>query len=139
MPSFATGLYEMSPSAWDTELFEALLVDDAAAYVFDIDDVYVSELVSSEVTATGYARATVTPTASWDAGNGRWRLTAASLDFGAIAAGTDVAGVVVFRVETDDTDSRVWTWHPFSAPEATDGATFTVTLSSDGVARIGDA
>ena len=35
-----------------------------------------------------------------------------------------------------NTDSPLVTWHPFNAPVATDGGSFTVTIDADGLVRV---
>jgi len=140
MTTYRSGLRLLCPDAWEDggRTFTALLIDDAASYVADVEaDEVVTDVAASEVSATGYARALATTrVATWDGTNDRWRLSCATFDFGAIDAGTDVAGVVLAEVITDDTDSPLVTWHPFNAPVATDGGSFTVTIDADGLVRV---
>lgn len=138
MPVNKRGLYHLSPEMWaDTgRTIKALLVDDAAAYSWDVDDEFVSALTSSELTSVGYARAEVTSrTVSWDATNARYRYLSATLSFGPAAIGDDAAGVYLFEEVTDDTDSPLLTYELFNAPEATDGTDFLVTVTAEGLVR----
>lgn len=140
MSAYRSGLRLLCPDAWEDagRTFTALLIDDAASYAQDIEaDEVVTDVAGSEVSTTGYARVPLsTMVATWDGTNDRWRLSCATLDFGPIDAGTDVAGVVVFETITDDTDSPLVSFHAFNAPEATDGLAFQVTIDADGLLRV---
>lgn len=139
MPAYKSGLRLLCPDAWEDvgRSFVAILIDDAAAYAFDVDDAVVTDIAAAEVTATGYARVPLsTLTVSWDAANDRWRYHHAAANFGPCAAGADVAGVVYAEVVTDDTDSPLIVYAPFNAPEATDDTDFIVTPDADGAFRV---
>lgn len=135
---YASGLHLTSPERWAdvARTFGALLVDDAATYSPDqFADAVVADVVAAELASTNYERAVVgSRTATWD-GTG-WVLQCAGLTFGDPASGDDAAGLIVFEVVTDDSDSPVVGYIEFTAPEATDGSTFTVTPSTDGLLRV---
>lgn len=134
---YKSGLYLLSPEAWEDggRTFEALLIDDAAGLTFDIDDAVVNDIVAAELTTTGVARCELASrVASWDAGTGRWRYQCTSPTFGAPEAGDDAAGWIISEKITDDSDSPLVLMHEFASPVATDGNTFTITVTSAGVA-----
>lgn len=137
---YKTGLELLSPEVWTDGLrtFVALLIDDAASYVPDVDDATIFDVSGSEVGALGYARVTVgSRTATWDGVNDRWKLGCSALGFGGIVLGTDVAGMIVAEdIDGDDTLSPLIAWVEFSPVEDTDGAAFTVTPDTGGLLRV---
>jgi len=139
MPATRAGLRRICPDNWEDpgRTFVGILIDDASSYVFDVTDEHVADIVASEVTEDGYTRATLSSlTTSWDATNERWRLLCSAADFGAIDAGIDVAGMWIAELVNDDTDSVLISYDEFASAQATDGNTFTVTPTSDGVLRV---
>lgn len=140
MSVYRGGLYRLSPEMWadSGRVIKAMLLDDAAGYVFDVEDVVVNDLVSAEATWTGTTRATVgTRSVTWDATNDRWRFLCGSLDFGTPETAHDTDGLVIYEEITDDTDSVPLTYTALA--QATDGTAFTVTVDSEGAVRTAEA
>ena len=137
-----SGSYLLSPAYWEDpgRTFIAGLIDDAVAYTPDVEgDEVVADITAAEVTAPGYARATLgSLAASWDSGNQRWRYQCTSPDFGPVDTGVDVSRWWIAEEVTDDTDSPLLVVATFAAVEATDGDAFIVTVDSEGVVRSKD-
>lgn len=133
------GLRFMCPDAWEDSgnTFGALLIESSNSYAFDVDDEFVSEVSANEPVGASYQRVTLASlTTTWDAANNRWRLVCGAMDFGAIETGEDIAGVWFFLEGTDDTDSVLIDYTEFASAVATDGNSFVVTPTAEGVLRV---
>lgn len=135
---YASGLEVLSPEMWADLGIDVVagLVDAVAGYVPDQEgDTVIADVVSSELTTSGYERALLaTRTASWDAG--AWKLTTSVMSFGEPESGDDVAGLFLARLVTDDSDSPLIAYIPFDADEPTDGSEFAVTPDASGLLRV---
>lgn len=96
-------------AAWETATYHWLLCTDGT---FNADLNTVADLLGgatpmiAEATVSGYARvAASTKVRVVDDTNNRISYTAADPDFGTLAAGEDITGVVLYRLVTNDADS----------------------------------
>ena len=138
MPLFNRGIQELLSGAtdWDgaTDV-RVLLVD--TGYIFDPDHNFVSEVIVGlqELSASGYARQTLASrTLTEDDTNNRVVLDAADTAFGALATGDTVGGAVVYRhVGVTDSANPLIGFLDVSPGVPTNGSTFTLTWSADGL------
>lgn len=114
--------------------FEALLLNDAG-YVPDPDDVFVADLTpaANEIAGAGYSRqALAGKSRTVDNALDRITYDCGDFDFGNIAAGENVTGMVVYRFVTNDADSILIAHYPLGTI-ATTGLAFPVLVSAAGL------
>ena len=123
---------------WETDTFKCLLV--TSGYTPDRDHDYVDDVVpaSNEITGAGYTRQTVANAArTIDDANDRIVYDADDFDFGSIAIGETVAGVVLYREVTNDSDSILIAYYSLGSI-ATTGNPFPVAVPATGMIRTQD-
>jgi hypothetical protein len=93
-----------------------------SSYTFNPDHDFVAQVVATELSGGGYARATVTgETFLEDDAGDRGRMQLPQLAFGAIATGQTIAGLVLFEHTGSDATATLIAWYP-TAPTPTDGS-----------------
>lgn len=131
---FTRGIPEWGDSFTGGTVKALLLKGDG--YVPNVDHDFVADVNpgANELTGAGYARETLTGKAETlvDASD-RVMYDADNPDFGAIAAGETVTGMVVYLEVTNDADSILLGYYELT-PTPTNGTSFLVTLSADGLA-----
>ena len=111
--------------------YRALLV--TASYTVNRDHDFVSD-ITNEITASGYARETLTScTRTLDDTLNRITYDAADPDFGTITTGQAVVGMVVYKFVTNDADSILVGYYPLASTDTAALAPFVVTLGADGL------
>jgi hypothetical protein len=110
-----------------------------STYAFDRDQATVSELVSHELTASGYARVDLTvPILTLNPTNDASYLDADNPVFGPLAAGQTIGFVVVFRnTGSDSTSPLLMCWQV--VPEPTDGSEYEFKISASGLSKFWSA
>jgi len=114
--------------------FKALLLK-GAGYVVNRDHDFVAALTpaANEVAGAGYARQSLaTKTRVIDDALDRITYDCVDLDFGSIAVGETVTGVVVFRFVTNDADSVLIGYYPIGSVP-TNGNPFLVSIDPTGL------
>lgn len=104
MPVYNRGKLIISDSSlsWTADTIRALLVDNT--YAYDADDNFVSD-ITGELTDASYARQTLAnKSVSEDDTADEAHLEADPIDFGALTNETP-AGIVLFKLVTNDADS----------------------------------
>lgn len=102
---YVRGLDEAGSGFASSGTFRVLLLQ-GAGYTYDDDHDFVADLTpgSNEVSAAGYSRQTLgSKTRTIGASNILYGC--ASVDFGTIATGQSVTGIVLYRFVTNDADS----------------------------------
>lgn len=130
---YTRGMRELS--GFTSNTFKALLIK-GSGYTPDPDHDYVADLVpaSNEVSGAGYSRATLgTKSENIDDANDRIVYSCANPNFGNIAAGETVTGMVVFREVTNDSDSILIACYTFTGVGAGAVNPFIVTVPADGL------
>lgn len=121
---------------WTTGTYKFLLLKSSAA-AFDRDMDFVADVVASsaEISASGYARDTVTtPTRTVSDVDNCTYYDCDDPDFGSIAAGQTVGRMVLFKFITNDASSLLIA--DFDLTDTpTDGNPFTVVLNPSGVMK----
>lgn len=115
--------------------YRALLLK-GSGYTVNRDHDYVSNLTpaSNEVAGSGYAREVLaSKTRTIDDTNDRITYDAADPDFGTIATGESVTGMVVFKQVTNDSDSILIAYFPLTSTDTAAIAPFVVTLGTSGL------
>lgn len=111
-----------------------LLVD--TDYVPNVAHVFVSDVVSEELSGTGYVRKTlVNKGVSEDVANNRGEFTADPVVWNAINAGT-AKGVVLFKSTGNDATAELIAFLEFSSPVVTNGGDFTVNWNAEGILQL---
>lgn len=129
----ASGLYNRGfPEwgAWTTSTYRALIV--TSSYTFNADHDYVANL-TNEITASGYARATIAgKTVTIDDTNDRAVFGSSDPSFGTPASQSP-AGVVLYRLVTSDADSILMAYIDVTGSAVTfNGSTATYTVPALG-------
>lgn len=127
-------------AAFTTITARALLLK-GAGYTPSKDHDFVADLTvgTNEVAGAGYSRQTLgSKTATIDDGGDYVVYDAADPNFGTIAAGETVTGLVVYRFVTDDTDSILLAYYDIT-DTATNGTPFVATLHANGLVRLRQA
>lgn len=119
---------------WESSTFKFLLLK-GSGYTVNRDHQFVSSLTpaSNEASASGYSRQTAgTKTRTVDTSLDRITYTCASPNFGSIAAGNTISGMVLYKFVTNDADSILLAH--YSLPDIpTSASAFVVTVSSSGL------
>jgi len=130
---YRTGLEELSPDTWASRTADkVLLIEHGTGWAFDQTHVSLSSLLlgTTELTAVGYARKDVVPSAVSFA-SGRWSMPSSSWTWTSLGTSEQVAAVVGYRFDTDDANSApLWVlYDPAPAAIATlDGSDFVVSV-----------
>lgn len=104
----------MTNTTADTENDDIVYVDDIATLDEHDGDNYERKALASE-------------TVTKDDANDRASLGVADLVYSNLGAGArSIAGCIIYRHATDDTDSPVIMWHEFANPLTPDGNTYTI-------------
>jgi hypothetical protein len=123
--------------SWATSPIVALIVD--SGHVFDITDVFVSDVVADEVTnatGTGYARKTLTgKTVTVDQVNDRVVFDATDVTYTAVETNETWDAVILFLDTGTDATSRLLCYVSIDAL-VTNGSDATVAWASTGIFRI---
>lgn len=108
LDKLASGLADM-----ESLTLKALLTENATVFTPSKSLATVAAVlaVAPELTATGYARQTLT-TVSNDAGTNKRVITADAVTFAITEAGQNVAGLLLYAYDTDDATSWPISWHP---------------------------
>lgn len=118
-----------------SDTFRALLV--TASYTPNVDHDFVADVSANELAGSGYSRPTLaSKSRTIDDTNNRIVYDAADPSFGTIVAGETARYMIVYRFVTDDSDSILVACYDIGS-QATNGAPFVVTLSSDGLLYAG--
>lgn len=118
-----------------TSTFKALLLK-GSGYTPNKDHDYVADITpaSNEVTASGYARVTLgSKTEAIDDTNDKIVYSCANPNFGTLAAGQSVTGMIVYREVTNDADSILVACFTFTAVGSSQVAPFTVAVPTEGL------
>lgn len=132
----ASGVYNNAKQGgdqfvWTTDTIQMLL--NSASYTFDPDHDVVNDVDTNELSGTGYVRKTLaSKTVTVDDTNDEVRYDAADVTWTGANFGT-VAGGVIFKFITDDTDSVPIAWVELTSPAVTNGGDFTFQFGADGV------
>jgi len=132
----ASGVYNNAKQGgtqfvWGTDTIMCLL--NSSSYTFDPDHDTVDNVDANELSGTGYVRKTLaSKTVTVDDTNDEVRFDAADITWTGANFGT-VAGAVVYKFVTNDTDSVPLVWAELTSPAVTNGGDFTLQWSSDGV------
>lgn len=132
----ASGVYNKTKQGgdqfvWTTDTIQMLL--NSASYTFDPDHDFVDNVDANELSGTGYVRKTLAgKTVTVDDTNNEVRYDATDVTWTGANFGT-VAGGVVFKFVTNDTDSVPLAWVELTAPAVTNGGDFTFQFGTDGV------
>lgn len=121
------------------DLRAALLMNGNNAVASRATAINVSDLTLDEFDGANYARQALGSEAlAKDAGNFRIELTAAATVWSSLGAGTkDVAGALLYRHVTNDTDSTVLAYYDDGGfPKPGTGSDFTVTWSAEGLLQL---
>lgn len=110
-----------------------------STYAFDRDHVYVSDLVSHEITSVGYARQVLTaPALTLNPTNDASYLDCDNPVFGPLTAGQTVGFVVIFRDTGSDASSPLlMCWQVVNYP--TDGSEYEFPVSASGISKFWSA
>lgn len=125
MPVYNRGKFIIGNSSldWASDTIRTLLVDNT--YVYDPDDNFVSD-ISGEVVDGSYARVTLgNKGVTEDDTNDLASLDADPADYGALT-GVTPAGIVVFKVVTNDADSPLISFHSDGFGATANGAGYVV-------------
>lgn len=121
---------------WTTGTYRWMLV--TTSYTFNRDHDFVATPAAAEVDASGYSRVTASgKSRTIDDTNDRITYDCADPAFGAIAAGESVRGVILYKFESNDSDSPLVCF--FDLIFTTDGAAYTPQISANGVAYVDQA
>jgi len=115
----------------------ALCMTNTTADTENDGKVYVGDLTTlDEMDGANYVRKALTNEAvNLDDANDRAEFDADDVTWTTLGAGTrSVAGVLVYKFVTDDTDSPLILWSEFASPVAADGNNFTVPWDANGIA-----
>lgn len=112
-------------SFYASETFSMLLVK--TTYTYDATDTIVSDLSSHEISASGYARQSISVTVDLDSVTPEKQYLldgTTTVNFGAIASGQTAGAVILYK----DSSETLMAYYPINAPsgQATDGTAFTV-------------
>lgn len=121
-------------NAWATAAYKVMLLK--SSYTYNRDNVFVSDVVANEVTATGYARKAIAgPTVTLDATNDCAWVDANDISFSGITPNSDIVGYIVLYRDTgaDATSPLIACWKlvPFTIVAA-----FTHVWNASGLLKI---
>lgn len=114
-----------------SDTIKALLVQ--SSYTPNKDHNFVSDIVASEISVSGYSRQTLaTKTVTEDDTNDRVVFDADNPSFGSLAAGQTIGGVVIFKDTGSDATSPLLFFND-TADTATNGNTVTFQIDAGGL------
>lgn len=116
---------------WGSDTIMCLLL--SSSYTFDPDHDTVDNVDANELSGTGYVRKTLaSKTVTVDDTLDEVRYDAADVVWTGANFGT-VAGAIVYKFVTNDTDSVPLVWSELTSPSLTNGGDFTLQWSTEGV------
>jgi len=141
MPSgwYNKGVYDLSTGGLDLDgsTVKAMLLNQS--HSFNRDHNFVSDISANEISAVGYARQTlVSKAVTEDDTNDAAYWDAADPVFGPLASGQTIEYLALYRdTGVDATSPLIACWQLVAT--ATDGGTFTFTVSASGLTKIWSA
>lgn len=137
------GLYEISQGQrWDTATLKCMILATGTPYTFNKDHDFVSDVVASEASGTGYTggfsgsgRKTVaTPTVTLDDTNDLIKFDADDIVWTSASAGT-WDKFVIYRSVTTDGDSPIWVCGD-PTDLVTNGGNVTLVFNASGIVKL---
>lgn len=140
---FNRGLYDLSQgNRWDTAALKVMILGTGTPYSFNKDHDFVSDVVASEVSGSGYVggfggagrKALDTPTVTLDDSGDLIKFDANDLTWASVNAGT-WDKFVVFRELTNDASSPLWLCGD-PADLINNGGNVTLVFHASGIAKL---